>query len=233
VGELLAHVTLLGRFQLALGGEGVDLPLGVQHLIAVLALNAGLISRGRLAGTLWPDKPEARASANLRSSLWRLGRVSSELVCCPDGAVQLAPSVSVDVIAVEAQARRLLDPGASLEESDMAPGPLMSDLVPDWYDDWAAMERERLRQLRLHALEALCERLTAAGRFTDAVEVGLAAIAAEPLRESAHLVLMRVYEAEGNWCEVRRAYENLRHLLNMELAIEPSLRVEKFVHRVP
>ena len=42
------------------------------------------------------------------------------------------------------------------------------------------MERERFHQLRLHALEALCDRLTTAGRYGEAIDAGLAAVTAEP-----------------------------------------------------
>ena len=44
----------------------------------------------------------------------------------------------------------------------------MGELLPDWYDDWVLLERERFRQLRLHALDALCDDLTRAGRHWDA-----------------------------------------------------------------
>ena len=51
---------------------------------------------------------------------------------------------------------------------------LKGEILPDWYDDWLLLERERIRQLRLHALEAIrCTRLTAAGRFGEAIEAAL------------------------------------------------------------
>jgi DNA-binding SARP family transcriptional activator len=66
------------------------------------------------------------------------------------------------------------------------------------------VERERFRQLRLHALEALCRRLTGDGLHAEAVDAGIAAIAAEPLRESAHRALMSAHVAEGNRGEAMR-----------------------------
>lgn len=58
--------------------------------------------------------------------------------------------------------------------------------MPDWCDDWLVVERERLRELRIRALERVCEQLTAIGSFGQAIEAGMAAVRAEPLRESAH-----------------------------------------------
>jgi hypothetical protein len=37
---------------------------------------------------------------------------------------------------------------------------LYEDLLPAWDDDWLVLERERHRQLRLHALENLSARLS-------------------------------------------------------------------------
>jgi DNA-binding SARP family transcriptional activator len=227
----MAEVQLLGGFHLRLGGRVVHLPLGAQHLIALLALHGNLTRRPLVAGTLWPDKGDGRAGANLRSSLWRVGQVNHDMVICHDGVLGLSPAVSVDVRQMEAQARRLLDETAACLDSDLQVAPLRHDLLPDWYEDWLLLHRERVRQVRIHALEALCTRLTALERFSEAIDAGLEAVAAEPLRESAHLALMRTHEAEGNWCEVLRAYEHLRRLLRSELAVDPSPRVENFVHR--
>jgi DNA-binding SARP family transcriptional activator len=45
-------------------------------------------------------------------------------------------------------------------------------------------EREHFRQLRLHALEKLCERLTDEGRFRQAVKAGLAAVSGKRSRRA-------------------------------------------------
>ncbi len=87
------------------------------------------------------------------------------------------------------------------------------DLLPDWYEDWVLVERERFRQLRLHALEAMCRRLADAGSYALALEAGLAAVAAEPLRESAQRLVVGVHLAEGNLGEALRQYDRYaRHL---------------------
>ena len=59
-------------------------------------------------------------------------------------------------------------------------------------------------------------------RYADAIEVALEAIRTEPLRESAHRVLIGVHLAEGNLCEARRQYGLCSRLLWAELGVEPS-----------
>ena len=50
------------------------------------------------------------------------------------------------------------------------------DLLPGWYDDWTILERERLRQRVLHALEAQSRILSAVGRHAVAVEAALSSL---------------------------------------------------------
>jgi DNA-binding SARP family transcriptional activator len=103
------------------------------------------------------------------------------------------------------------------------------ELLPDWYEDWVAIERERLRALRAHGLEALCRRLTAAGRFGEATEAGLAAVRDEPLRESAHRVLIGVHLAEGNRAAALQQYRAFARLLREEVGMSPSSCMEQLM----
>jgi DNA-binding SARP family transcriptional activator len=93
------------------------------------------------------------------------------------------------------------------------------------------VERERFHQLRLHALEAVCDRLITAGRYGEAIDAGLAAVAAEPLRESAHRVLIKAHLAEGNHGEADRQYQLCRHILRDELGVEPSNALRRLVSK--
>jgi SARP family transcriptional regulator, regulator of embCAB operon len=83
----------------------------------------------------------------------------------------LSKDVTVDLWDARALAQRLLTPTQATSSED--PGAeaipaLSAELLPDWYDDWALVEAEDWRQLRLHALEALADRLVDRGRYGDA-----------------------------------------------------------------
>ena len=224
------RLTLLGAFDLSVGGESITLPMNGQRVLVFLALHGRSLLRPFVAGSLWLDSPEDRAAGSLRSALWRLNR-RHRFIETNGERLHLAADVAVDVDAASAQAHRLLDPTESGCPSPQ--GLLLSrDLLPDWYDDWVAVERERFRQLRVHALERLCDRLVEANRFGEAIEAGLAAMKSEPLRESAHRALVRAHLAEGNRNEALTQYRRFRALLNDELGLEPSPEMEELVASV-
>ncbi len=177
------------------------LPPSVQRLLAFLALEGGVLSRMYVAGTLWIDSSQEGASANLRTALWRLRRLPYPLVDSTPSHLSLASEVHVDLHTVTEAARRA-DADAdtdvsSLPDQDLEQILAAGELLPDWYDEWLLIGREQFRQVRLHALESLCDRLTRTGRYGKAIELGLAAVAGEPLRESAHRAVMRGAPGRG------------------------------------
>jgi DNA-binding SARP family transcriptional activator len=146
----------------------------------------------------------------------------AELIRTTTSHLTLEPSVEVDVQMFVAQARRLIGPGEDFDHADASPDLLVGDLLPDWDEDWILFERERLRQLRVHALESLCRRLSRGGRHAEAIDAGQAAVAAEPLRESAQRALILAHLSEGNMCEGRRQFELYRSLLWDSLELSPA-----------
>ncbi len=229
-----AHLRLLGGFELRIGARPVELSLGPQRLLAYLALHTRPATRSSVAGTLWPEAAEERAAANLRSTLWRIRRTRFPLVSTEGHCLCLGPSVRVDVRDSIGAARRLLDPEATGVDLDVsAEVALGCDVLPDWDDDWALLERERFRQIRLHALERRCDLLTAQGRAAEAIEAGLAVVAAEPLRESAHRALIRAHLAEGNRAEALRQFALYGRLMRDDLGLEPSPEIAALVGGAP
>ena len=225
------RISLLGGFQLT-DGPSIILPEGSQRLLAFLALKGRLIQRQAVAGTLWPVATEVHASSSLRSALARLRGRARSAVASTARDLGLSDEVTVDLWDSVKLAQELLAPSGP--SPSVAGGPeairaLSADLLPDWYDDWALVEAEDWRQLRLHALEALADRLSAQGKYGDAVAAALAAVRAEPLRESPRAALIRVHVAEGNPSEALREFARYGDLLMLELGVEPTERLRALV----
>ena len=91
-----------------------------------------------------------------------------------------------------------------------------------WDDDWALFERERIKQLCLHALEALSVLQLKGGAPAAAINAALLAVRLEPLRESAHRAISHAHLEEGNMAQAVRQYKTYRELLHRELGLLPS-----------
>lgn len=220
-------LSLVRDFELRSGTSVIDVPPTAQRLIGFLALQGPrLVRRSFVSGTLWLDATETRANASLRSAIWRSPVLADgPLVLASNTHVWLREDVDVDLHRATGQARRLLDLPAldpTAIDLDHELAWFAEDLLVGWYEDWVSAERERFRQLRLHVLDQCGELLLRAHRYAEAVQVGLVAVATEPLRESAHRLLVRAHLCEGNLAEALRQYRTYADLLARELGVRPS-----------
>jgi DNA-binding SARP family transcriptional activator len=204
---------LLNGFDLRQDNSSLQVPAPAQRLLAYLALQDRPVLRRAVAAALWADTGDQQASARLRSTLWRLPSPGGQrLVEADGGRLRLAGGVDVDV--------RIVADDDRVAELDVTH--LCGDVLADWAEDWVAVERERVRQLRLHRLEQLSEWARRQGRHSVALQAALAAVAVAALRESAHRQVMRVHLVEQNPSEALRQYDLVRRLLRDELGLAPS-----------
>jgi DNA-binding SARP family transcriptional activator len=216
-------VHLLGRPQVTDGDTTYPVAVGGARLLAFLSLHCECLDRGYVAGSLWPDVLQSRAAGNLRCALNRLNSGGLPLVKVEQSGMALRDGVLVDVRLLADWATRVVSGRHS--EADLAVtawnlGQL--DLLPGWCDDWVLVERERLRQRLLHALELVSRDRTRHGRYAEAVDAALVAVNGDPLRESGQRALIEAYLAEGNWPGARRQFDRYERMLHVELGVRPS-----------
>jgi DNA-binding SARP family transcriptional activator len=222
------ELQLLGAFELRIGGRAVPLPPTAQRVLAFVALPDHPLSRAFVGGALWPSGSEERAAASLRTAVWRLQRADPQLLEADTRRLVLAAQVRVDYRERSALARRALK--ESVDDVDALCR--CGELLPDWYDEWLEIERESFRLLRVSALEHLAERLAHRGDYGGAAEAGLAAVASDPLRDTAHRALIRVFLAEGNAFEALRRYRQWRALSLRHIGAEPSDQTAQLVRHL-
>jgi DNA-binding SARP family transcriptional activator len=222
------HLSLLGAWRLRRGGNAVTAASREQRLIACVGL-LGCRHRSFLAGLLWPKSSETQAAGNLRTSVWCIAHAFPHLLKAGADTLELHESVRVDVTALQRNVATLqAQPDARIPDSyleDLS----RADLLPGWYDDWVIFEQERLRQMRLSALEQMAQHHLAAGEPGRAVIAALSAASIEPLRESAHLLLVQAHLAAGNRAAAVRAYTMFSSLLEGELGVQPSHQLTDLV----
>lgn len=216
------RLRLTSEFQLLLGGRQVGVSHGVERLLAFLAIARQPMHRSRIAGQLWPDVAEWRALGNLRSVLWRLRRVLAQTIRSLDDRLTLDPAVHVDLLELSELSTHLLDEVDGVAVRRLPELVQATDILPGWEEEWLVIERERFHELRLRALERVCEAMIMRGDTRHGVQACLAAVEAEPFRESAQRLLVRMHLVEGNRAAALRSYLAFRDLVESELGIEPS-----------
>jgi DNA-binding SARP family transcriptional activator len=203
-------------------GGVIGVGLAGRRLVSLLTLH-GPTSRAFVCEQLWPELPAHRAAHRLRNTLWRLDLERSVLgpraiVDVAGEGLGLAPLVAVDLYELKAAAAAVRAGQVSGVDARI----FAADLLPGWDDDWLLFDRERIRQLRLHALEQLSHLLLERGECALALDAALTALHADPLRESAHRAVIRVHLAEGNHAAALRTFEQCRETLDTELGVRPT-----------
>ena len=219
------QLQLLGGFRLEVAGVPVALPTHAKRVLVYLAVSSRAqagCSRLLLADQLWSESDGERAQASLRTALWRIRQVDRRLLAVEQDSVRLGDAVQVDLHGALDQAGRLLQHNTVLRAGDTAIPPLSSELLPGWDEDWLLLERERVHQLQLHALDTLAARLRRQGRYSEAVNAALTSITIDPLRESARRELIAAHVAEGNLAAAHGQFDDYATALWAELRLRPS-----------
>ncbi|MEU5431543.1 BTAD domain-containing putative transcriptional regulator, partial [Streptomyces olivoreticuli] len=219
------------HFELTHAGNHVPLPLGAQRLLAFLALQDDAAHRCAAAEELWPDCTPFRAAANLRSALCQGRRAGSATLIDSTGhRLLLSASVRVDLHCTWESARQIIEHATPLPTGwDALVNALSRELLPGWAEDWLLTERDRWDQMRLYALESLAQQLQEQGYYLPALQAALAAIAVDPIRETAYRIVIEVHRAEGNIASAIKRYQEYRAFLHRELNVVPSPQMNQLI----
>ncbi|RLC91183.1 MAG: hypothetical protein DRI77_14115, partial [Chloroflexi bacterium] len=225
---LALRIWLFGQFELGWG----DAPLPVPQSSAARSLLAYLvvhhdraIPRDRLTGIFWPERPDPSARRALSQALWQIRQslrpAAGRLVTERDAVTfVLHPGDWLDVKEFEEKVRR--DTSRQVDRYTRAVALYRADFLQGIYDDWALLERERLRELYLGTLERLITLRKQRGNYAQAFICAQRLVAADPLREAAHRELMRLYYFLDRPRAALEQFVTLRNLLAGELGVPPA-----------
>lgn len=233
-----SEIRVLGRFSVRREGREIE-PAAfggglTRTLLRVLVTRRGeLVSRDALIEALWPRRAPADPGASLNVLVNRARRAlgdPSPLVTGTGGylfAEDESWSVDADVFLAEVEAGR-----SSLADGD-TPSALVAfraaldrwggePLPEDLYADWAQGYRSALLRAYQECLEGAATAAAGGRTAGEAVVFAQRAVAAEPLREAANLVLVRALAAAGDQVGALSVFDDFRQRLGDELGLEPS-----------
>jgi len=245
-------ISLLGGFAVEVKSNRISAfeSNKVRALLAYLTVEAsgeGARSHQRsvLAGLLWPDCREEVARTNLRHVLRQLRQTlpaptgSPPLLLATQQTIQINPdcSYTLDVArftqllaAVRRCPHRALvncldclaryKEAAHLYRGAFLAGFTLDDSEP--FDQWVAVQRERLHRQALALFYTLAAHHEGGGEYEQAQHYATRQIELEPWREEAHRQLMRVLARRGQWTAALTQFTHCRQTLIDELGVEPT-----------
>jgi DNA-binding SARP family transcriptional activator len=232
------RIHLLGDFLLLAGDKPVTTVIvpRLQSLLAYLLLHRDAPQdRSHIAFLLWPDSTEAQAHTNLRKLLYQLRQAlpdidsflhadnrSLQWRAGPDAPWMLDVLEFEQALVHAEQAQHTQDADAQRQTLEQALHLYRGDLLPNCYDEWMLPERDRLRQLSVHAAERLIALLEQERNYAGAINVAQRLLRYDPLQEATYRNLMRLHALHGDRAAALRIYHNCATTLERELGIEPS-----------
>lgn len=193
-------------------------------------------SRAALAGRLWPDLPETRARHALRHAIWRINRGLPGLLQTDADMVGVSPQARLWTDVVEFT--DLIEPHLTDIANRTAPKDRHSsqaradlhraiqlyrgDLLEGFYEDWVLVERDRLREMYLRALEHVIQMKKLAGCYEEALVAAQTLSSADPWRESTHREIMRLHALLDRPDAALEQFDACCQILIEELGVQPE-----------
>lgn len=250
--RLAAH--LLGPFQVTLDGK----PLTGFESDKARALLAYLIvqaerphRRERLAGLLWPERPEQAARANLRRVLANLRQITGDREALSpffsitpqtvelDGSGDLWSDVAVFSALQPAPLHAGLLARPALEQAEQAAVLYRGEFLEGFslagsvdFEEWMLAIRERYHRLAVLALRRLAAHCERCGEIERALAYAWQQLELDPWQEEAHLVVMRLLALDGQRGAALAQYKTCRRLLNEELGVEPAAETTRLYEHI-
>jgi DNA-binding SARP family transcriptional activator/Flp pilus assembly protein TadD len=228
------RINALGQPRVELEGQSIQWTTTQSRdlLFCLLQYPQGL-RKEELGGIFWPDHPPHKLDGIFRSTLYRLRRsVFRDVVVFEEGLYRFNwdSDYWFDVEAFEGlldQAERSPVAEQKSELLDAALDLYQGDYLEDVYADWCSLERERLRERRLDALQALAGLHVGRGHLQRAVKEYERLVAQDPYREPAHRELMRCHYRLGNRVAAVKQYQSCIQILREDLGLSPTAETEE------
>lgn len=210
----------------------------VISLLRFLLMHPGGASVELVTEAIWPDLPQKRARQSFSVALHHLRRTlepnakrhhRSKLITYKGQHVRLdTKQILFDrTLFEQLWAKYQTTPASESEERrelleamvELHTGAFFSD---EPYCQWCSPERERLTSIYNMARHILADKAYERGDLESCLINSQAVLQSDPMNESAHLLLMKVYRDMGNRTKAIAHYHEVNKLLREELGVSPS-----------
>ncbi len=215
-------------------------------LMAYLALQQDRRARRqRLSDLLWEDADAEQGRLHVRKALWLVRSESAKTEAeapapvAGDGEFLASPAdlVATDVDEFLAAADfagddpELLEAAAALYAGDFLGGFAIRNAPA--FEDWAEVERQRLREAAVSVLRRLLDAYAARPEASEpAMRAALRLLILDPLEENAHRTVMRAHARQGRAAAALTHYHSFRETLARDLAVDPEPQTQALFREI-
>jgi DNA-binding SARP family transcriptional activator len=204
-----------------------------KSLLCYLVMNRyKYLSRDKLIGLFWSEKSERKAKGCLNTTLWRLrclleqeNTTGENYLLFENGNVSFNrySNYWLDVEEFEGLIEKAkgLKGDEKVNTLERAVQLYQGAFLEGLYDDWIIFERERLEGIYLELLSELMEYYGSKSEYSKGIVYGKKILSHDPLRETIHRALMKLYYLSGNRASAIRQYKLCHKLLKKELKVSP------------
>jgi DNA-binding SARP family transcriptional activator len=236
--ETRLAISMFGAFDAQVDGRPANLGLAgtTRSLLQYLICNAGrLLRREPLMDLFWADTTLERRRSSLNSAIWRIkkslraARVPTVFALEASGECLRLAGTTSQVVDIDIQA--LADALASINVTEPCDRDVeqLSGLLErcagipldGLEDEWALVERERLRALRTRALNATMRLLAARRRYDESLELGRRILLDDPFHEGALQQVLCIHALNGQRARALKLFDDFSRSLQQELGIVP------------
>ena len=237
------NLELLGDFRMtSQSGNLINLTAKKsQAMLAYLGVKpAQLVSRDKMAALLWSSTATEQARQSLRQTLSSLRKELSAIskdrkILVEEGDfLSLDPElVRVDVAEFEKLVADGSD-GALAEATELYRGDFMEgfELDEERFDQWVIAERDRLHRVALRAHAQLMESQAKNGSLDNAIATAQSSLRIDPLQESMHRGLMKLYMDSGDLVNALQQYDHCAKILKRELQVDPDAETKRLFTQI-
>jgi len=202
-----------------------------QALLAYLAVRPSQrVSRDKMATLLWSGSGSEQARQSLRQLLSTMRKELTQISPKQKLLVEESDFLGIDNTLVTADvsdfeaflgsgSEEALEQAVAMYRGDFLEG---FQLGEERFDQWVLAERDRLHRAALRAHAQLIDHQTRRSALDEAIATAQRALRIDPLQESMHRTLMRLYQQSGDLVNALQQYDACARTLKRELGVDPD-----------
>lgn len=199
-------------------------------------IDRGGIRKEEIAIDLWPDFPQAKATSNFHSTLWRLRKAlgQKDAIVYDQDEYQLHPEIEFDydVWAFEEATANAEEIGLSVERRinhyQKAIALYHDDFLTEIPGNWVDERRELLSKKYLNALSRLGGLLQGKGNYSGALDSYRLLLKHDPYRDDIQMEVMKSLVELGSVSLAKAQYQEYREFLWRELKTRPETYLQEY-----